>query len=355
VSVAADRSADVIYVADATNLSRGAPYVVERAANLAPVFSSTVDETNISLVAPSTGGVTVINGGAAARWFDAGGAAGATSGYGAVVGVSGAMLSSDRVLLADAGTVRALEPDGTAAWERSLPATTETIVQVAADNAGGGWVVGTFAGTFPPWLTTPAPAPGQSSGESHGHFILHFDGAGTTTAGRAWNGLDDGGVRLGEAVVAVRGDGSAVLVVQGQTQESGSYGAPAFGIGQPVGAKPFAAGFDGTGQLVWSRVLDAFVDLQPDASGVLLAIGSKDGMLVAERWDDGGNAAASASVPIDGGASGNLTWAAAPAAGGIVVAGERLGAGPSGCPQSHFLVRVASTDLATTVLDLGLK
>ncbi|HZL20575.1 MAG TPA: hypothetical protein VFG23_22780, partial [Polyangia bacterium] len=74
-----------IYLAS-SSLQLGAPYEVTRANDGASIWRGTEDGTTLGLLAPSTGGVVVVNGGAAARRLDASGTLMWEIGYGTTVG-----------------------------------------------------------------------------------------------------------------------------------------------------------------------------------------------------------------------------------------------------------------------------
>jgi hypothetical protein len=343
------------YLVDRLSPDDGTRFTVERAGDLSSIVRSTSDGTAIALLAPASGGVVVVNGGAAARRFDASGKALWTIGYGATVGVAADLVGGeelDDLVVADAASVRRYAADGTLRWERALPTPTRTVSQVVGDRAGGAWVVGTFmGGPFPPWITTqPAPI-----GELPKHFILRFDAAGNVVSGHAWDSFQDGDVTLRQVLVAVDATGASVLVVAGVTDLQG-LAAPAFGI-TTRGSQTFAAGLDAAGGLLWSRAVDAGAALAVDAAGTVLALSpsTSPSSLAIARWGDDGTDVAQATVSVGSDTTGSLSWVTAPVADGVVVAGQHLETDTSEsatCAHENFLMRVDTATLQSTPLPL---
>lgn len=335
VAVAADREpGGTIYVADSVPPHVGYPYTVERASSLIPVLRSTNDGSPLALLAPASGGMIVVNGGAAARRFDAPGALLWTLGYAASVGVQAALTGQDRLVVADTQSLRLFNSDGSAVWEKALPETTERVLQVVGDREDGSWVLGTFAGTFLPWVNVAVPPPGVPSGP----FVLHFDGSGAVIGAGAWDAsLDDGD---NQVVMAIDAADAPMLLAKRR----------------PKGAPPVATAFDSAGHVLWSRPLAYGVDLEVDPDGNVLALSrsSTPGTLLINRWDATGGQGADTSFSIETGGAGGMLFSVAPVAGGVVVAGELLEQGQYGCPRRHFLLQIATDNLDVAPLPLGL-
>ncbi|HTQ04417.1 MAG TPA: hypothetical protein VMI54_11190 [Polyangiaceae bacterium] len=328
VAVAADADpGGPVYVADDVAKSPGYAYSVERAGTLDAILQSEDDGTPIALLAPAAGGVIVVNGGAAARRFDASGALLWTVGYGAFVGVSAGLGADDRLAVADQGSVRLLEADGTSAWEQPLPETVNDLVQVLGDGQSGYWAIGEFEHDVAPWIVGP-PA-----GESGGVFVLHFDGSGNVIgAGVGTSTSND----FSHPAVASKDTAGAPMLVVRYWPNLSSYVADAF---------------DGAGQLLWSR--PSADPIAADTDGNLLSLSVSKGTLGLARLDATGSELASADYSPFATGGGAVELTTAPTAGGILVAGEQFDSAGS-CDDRHFLLRVDTASLAVTPLALGL-
>ncbi|HTA20099.1 MAG TPA: hypothetical protein VK989_12460 [Polyangia bacterium] len=369
------------YVLRGVGFAQGDPYTLARTDRAAPIASIVGDGTAAALLAPAAGGVIVVGDGAAAQRFDATGTSLWTVGYDAV-GAQAALVGDggpdDRMIVADATTVRALAADGTITWERALDGATTGVSQVVADRAGGAWVVGAFTGDFPPWVSGVR----KDGLAVRGHFILRFDGAGDVVAANAWDDTSDAGLAWTQALAVARGDGSTELVLVGGANP-GSGAVPALDIARDDGDGPFVVTFDATGALLWSHPLDRGVELAADGDGNLLALSvlassSSDAgapppastglvgssattsvvrSLLIERWDASGAPLGDrTAVPVRTTSLGVLTWTSAPTSGGIVVAGQWLAAPQSDesvvveCPQPAFAFRAQTESLLITPL-----
>jgi hypothetical protein len=364
------------YVLRGAGFAQGVPYTLARTDRVAPLASVIGDGTTAELLAPAAGGVIVAGDGAAAQRFDATGTSLWTVGYDAV-GAHAALVGDDRMIVADATTVRAVSPDGATTWERALDGATTGVSQVVADRAGGAWVVGAFTGGFPPWVAFD----GADARAVVGHFILRFDGAGDVVAANAWNDTSEAGLAWTQALAVARGDGSTELVLVGGAS-SGAGDVPALDVD---GAGPFVVAFDAAGVLLWSRELPGGVELAVDDAGNLMALSENAAAgdagapppvttglvggtppsatttfahnLLIERLDASGAPLGSrTAVPVQTTSFGALTWTSAPTNGGIVVAGQWLAAPQSDesvvveCPQPAFAFRAQTETLLITPL-----
>jgi hypothetical protein len=323
----------------------GAAYGIVDAANLSTLWSATDDGTPLQLFAPSTGGVLVANGGAAARRIDASGALLWSVGYGDVVGVLAALTDTGDLAVVDPQSIRRYGSDGTLVWDEALPGSITGVSALVADRQGGVWLVGTFAGGLSPWV---AAAPASTGVQPSGPFVIHLDAEGAEIGGGAWN-LP--ALAFHQAAEAIDGGGAPMLVVTGGGSE---VVAPAFGLPAAAGAIAIAAAFGSTGQILWSRTITSVPDLRADAEGNLLALTGSPGALSVERWDPAGNPGPSVSFAVDAMNRVGLRWAATPVADGLVVGGEEIvaagGEEDALCNGRHFLVQIATDPLAIEAL-----
>jgi hypothetical protein len=350
VAVAADATPNgPTYLTQTTDTGStyvGKPYSVDAGPPFHSIFRSTTDATFLALLAPRAGGVVVVNGGAAARRFDASGTLSWTVGYGTLVGVKAALTPDDHLFLADAASVRLFGPDGAAVWERTLPLASEAS-WLLSDRADGVWIVGRMSSVFPPWV----PGPPSPDGDPVGHFILHFNGSGDVVGGDAWAGPHERGTTVTTAVVGAGPGGAPMLVVLGHTDEDDS-DAPVFGLPRPHPFGAFVVSFDGVGQRLWSRIVDARVRLASDPDGNLIALASAENteLLLIDRWDGNGAEIMGTSFSVLATKPGRLDWTSAPAPGGVVVAGQHMveQSVPGGCPKEHFVLRIDTAHLEVT-------
>jgi len=323
----------------------GAAYSILDASNLSTLWSATDDGTSLQLFAPSTGGVLVANGGAAARRIDASGAPLWSVGYGDVVGVLAALTDTGDLAVVDPQSIRCYGSDGTQLWDEALPASIGGVSALVADRQGGVWLVGTFTGGLSPWV---AAAPSPTGVQPSGPFVLHLDGQGDEIGGGAWN-LP--ALAFHQAAEAMDADGAPMLVVTGGGSE---VVAPAFGLPAAAGEVAIAAAFGSGGQILWSRTIASVPDLRADAEGNLLALTSSTGALSVDRWDSDGNPGSSVAFVVDATNRVGLRWAAAPVARGLVVGGEEIvaadGEEDASCNGRHFLVQLTTDPLAIEAL-----
>jgi hypothetical protein len=318
-AVAADADpAGTIYVADGGALGVGYPTTVARAASWKPVWTGQGDGTGLGVLAPASGGVIVVNSGAAARRFDASGAPIWTIGYGAFVGVNAALTGSDRLVVVDLDGARMFGPDGTPLWGAALPAGALQVFQVVADRADGVWILGRLGS---------------------GTFIHHLDGNGAVLASVAVNGSQD--QRDSQLLVTTDAGGAAVLVLRHRT-----YSGP-----------PMLDAYDSDGASLWSRNLTEGGILATDGAGDMFVLSGMHGTLTVARSDMTG-AGTPTSFAIDDRDKGGFTIVTAPRPDGMLVAGERYdvtGVDTVSCPWGHFLLQIASADLTVAALPLGLR
>lgn len=333
-AVAADApSGDLIYIVDSAPNVAGYPYAVERADTLAPILNSSNDGSDLALLTPATGGVIVVNGGAAARRFDSSGTLLWTAGYGALVGVSAGLTSGDRLVVADRDGVRLFEPDGTAAWGFAFPDAVEEVFQVVGDRQDGAWVLGIFSGDLTPWVIVPT----QPARPPSGPFILHVNGSGAIVGANAWDGSSD--ERDNQLLMSVDASGAPVLVFRNRLKA----GAPVLG------------GFDGAGQPLWSQPLGSGALVAADSDGNLLMLSGTYGILEVDRPDAASGQIASATFAIDMDDSGTFQMSVAAIPGGLLLAGERFPVSGETCPRTHFLLQVSTAQLSVSRLSLGLR
>jgi hypothetical protein len=268
---------------------------VARAATGQRIWAFLTDDATPGLLSTADGGVVALNVGAAARRFDAAGNVLWSVGYGASVGDVGALMG-DNLLLADAEAVRLIDPTGAVIWSRELGAA--AVTAATGDRAGGAWIVGKFAGTFPPWVTAGTPAemgpagpflvaadtPLQTLGNGNANpFVVHLDATGAVVGGGAW--LTP--VAFSQAVVAVDGAGQPILVARGATSDGW----------------PLIAAFDATGALLWARKTDTAAPLAVDATGTLFAVSAVVGItdpstVQIQQWDPSGVVVANVAAPV---------------------------------------------------------
>jgi hypothetical protein len=324
----------------------GAAYSVVDASSLSTLWSDTSDGTPLQLFAPSTGGVLVANGGAAARRIDALGALLWSVGYGDVVGVLAALTDTGDLAVVDPQSIRLYGSDGTLVWDEALPESVTGVSAVVADRQGGVWLVGTFAGGLSPWVAAASSSTGV---QPSGPFVIHLDGRGDEIGGGAWNLPALAFHRAAEATDA---GGAPMLVVTGDGSE---IVAPAFGLTAAAGEVAIVAAFGPSGQILWSRTIVSVPDLRADADGNLLALTGSSGTLSVDRWDPAGNPGPSVGFAVDTTkGAGGLRWAATPVAGGLVVGGEEIvaagGEEDALCNGRHFLVQITTDPLAIEAL-----
>lgn len=342
-AIAADAQTGHDYVA-LTSVA-GASYAIVDTSTLKPIWSATGDGTPVQLLAPSTGGVLVINGGAAARRIDGSGALLWSAGYADIVGVLATLSGVDGLLVADAQSIRGYGSDGTPAWDEALPGAITAEAALVSDRQGGAWLVGSFSGGLPPWVAAAASSAGH---QPSGPFVLHFDGQGAEIGGGAWN---IPGLAFHRAVEAADAAGAPMLLVIG---DSGGIDAPAFGLTASAGAVSVAAAFGPTGQILWSRTTASVPDPQADAEGNLLVLSGSSGVFSVERWDPTGTPGPAVDFTVDATKRAGLQWSSAPIAGGLVVGGEQIV--PSSddedtfCNGRHFLVQITTEPLAVNPL-----
>jgi len=328
VSVAADADpGGPVYLADDFAGATGYPYAIERADTLDAVLRSTDDGTALALLAPAAGGLVVVNGGAAARRFDGAGTLLWTAGYGAFLGVRAGLGAGDRLLVADAGSLWLLAPDGTVAWKRPLPDTVDEVVQVLGDGDSGYWVVGQFQQNVAPWIAS------GPDGDRGGLFVLHVDQSGSVIGAGA-SGYSNNDLSR-PAVASQDAAGAPMLVVRYQ----------------PNGSFPTAEAFDGAGQLLWSR--PSTDRLETDGAGNLVGLSISGPTLVIKRLDASGSEVATTTHDLFASRPSSVQMATAPVSGGVLVAGAPFDA--ASCPSAHFLLRVDTPSLAVTDLPLGLR
>jgi hypothetical protein len=323
----------------------GASYGILDAASLSRLWSATDDGTSLRLFAPSTGGVVVANGGAAARRIDASGALLWSVGYGDVVGVLAAFTDADDLAVADPQSIRLYGSDGRPIWDQALPESITGVSALVADRQGGTWLIGTFAGALSPWVAAP---PASTGVQPSGPFVIHLDSQGSEIGGGAWNAP---ALAFHQAAEAVDAGGAPMLVVTGGGSQ---VVAPAFGLTAAAGEVSLAAAFGSSGQILWTRAADPLPDLQVDAEGNLLALTGASGVLSVDRWDPAGNPGPTVSFVVDTTNRVGVRWASAPVAGGLVVGGEEIvaagGEEDALCNGRHFLVQITTDPLAIEAL-----
>ena len=314
------------------------------------------DGTTPGLLAPEAGGFILVNGGAAARRFDATGGLVAAIGYGlpapdgSLASSAAALLGGDRLLIADAGAVRLYDAGWSTLWEHALGAA--SITAAASDGAGGAWVVGTFAGDdFPPWVTsgtppqsgpygpffvepnTPLQTPGSDPSDP---FVLHLDGAGVEIGGGAWVTPVSFTQAIGAADVA----GQPMVVLLGLT----TYG------------DRFVAALDGGGNLLWSQPADFTARLAGDESGRVFQLSEVEGTVVVDRLDTAtGKSTAQIFTGVQIAAREHAVWTTAPDASGFVIAGHLTEDDAQPCTPDDFLLQVDAGSMTVTSLPLGPK
>jgi hypothetical protein len=321
VAAAADATASgPIYVVDDVANAVGHPYLVERAATGEAVFHGTNDGTTLALLAPSTGGVIVVNGGAAALRFDASGALLWAVGYGATPEVRATLMADDRLFVGDPQSAHAFAPDGSSLWKVALPAHISELFQVVADRVDGAWVLGRFEGDIGSWLDD-----GISPG-SAGPFIAHFGGDGTLLGAHAWGGSVDPGDN--QFVLGLDGSGMPRLLVESR---------PGYG-------SPTMMAFDASATPLWTTFVTPGARFQADVDGNVYAMRYEADGLHAERWDAEGNAGASALIARLPAGNEPSSFVTAAGRSGVLVAGE-FTAGR--CPSRRFLLQVDANLQAT--------
>jgi hypothetical protein len=348
VAVAADANASgPIYVADdqAGNTgywyvtaddgsSPGYSYVIEHADNREPVFRGTNDGSALALLTPSSGGVIVVNGGAAARRIDASGKLLWTVGYGTVTGVFADLTTADVLFVADAEGVRAFALDGSELWKHEWPGQVSTVLRVVSDRAGGAWVLGTDASFG------QSPSDGSSGDTpSAGPFVAHLDGNGAWLGAHAWADTDY--PYANQIIMTVDENGTPLLLA----------------MSAPDGGSSEFTAFDASAMPLWRTLAPTQgLLLASDAAGnpFVITYGGityHDGRLEIARLGSMGSVGAATTVARAPSPSA-LDLATAAGRNGILVVGQ-WSSGDVSCPTSHFLSLVNTADLEVTPLALG--
>lgn len=306
------------------------------------------DGSSPALDARADGGPVVIGGGAAATHYDDAGDVALTVGYPGASGAQVAVTSDDRIVVADAKSVRAFGGGGGEAWAFALPVNVVQLTVLVADRSGGVWLGGLFTGADIP----PTP-PQTDAGGPGGAFLIHLDRDGAQI-GRALfkPSSSSDSITFVKGVVSADAAAVASLIVTGLYQGT----IPDLMLTpSPYGTGGVAAALDGSGAVVWVQPL-AFTPIPnwlpfviPEASGTFLILTPQfsappdptETGLAATRWDAGGQEIASTTVAVP---SLFENWIAAPAGGGdgAIVTGE---AGASCSTARHFLFHVGGADL----------
>jgi hypothetical protein len=289
---------------------------VVRAADSKLLATFTADGTTPALLAPQAGGFILLNGGAAARRYDATGTLVWTIGYADAIGVVGALLDGDQLALADAQAVYLYDASATPIWQRAIGTsnanTGTTVTAAAPDEAGGVWVLGTRSGWMDP-------------------FVVHLDRDGAQLAGSS----DGAYASFDEAVGTTDAAGQPLLVARTHYAD---------GVSE-------AAGIDSAGQIVWTQLLDQGARLVGDGAGNVYALADLQGSMQIDRWDATGKSVARQLSKVGISVEDQVAWTMGPDASGFLVAGH-VTPSPNDqeapCEPNDFLWQVDGADLTVT-------
>jgi hypothetical protein len=294
------------------------------------------DSTPARLIIPAAGGgVVALGGGAAATRLDDTGAVVWVIGYPMSPGTVSTLTSEDRVVVADATSVRLFESDASPAWARSLPDTFSLVRDVAPDASGGVWLAGTSA--MPPGSV----------------FLAHVDRDGRLLSERIWqtqSSVTVGPLFGGDPLLAY---GQAVLDAVPE------FGLPASTRMPGYGDEYVVMAFDASGAVIWAR-RNVVSRLVRDRQGNLISIDQgytqppgldSDLQFRVALWDATGQQTATNTFVFPKDRQQGFVWSAGPAGAGAVIAGTY---GSNGCVGSRRLFLRVRTDLTFEELPLEL-
>ena len=308
---------------------------------------ATDDGSPLTLLSPASGGVVVVGGGAYAQRFDENGQRQWAVGSATQTALPLAALSGqDHLMIAEGDAFWLFDASGDQIAAFSLPSGAN-VSEVVGDGGDGFWLLGSFVGTFLPWVTMPLSF-GFSS--SPGLFILRVDSSGAVAGGGAWDTNVEGGIRIEQMITAFGSSGVPELVLLG----TNSGAAPSFGLAARGNGR-FVAGLDSSAHTLWADTRVFTSQLVTDSVGNLFSLAPQNGRspsLAVERWDGGGGVIATTTIP--GGAH-SMTVPTAPAVGGILVLESTISSSPgSECVLDQVvLLRVATADLQVETMTLN--
>jgi hypothetical protein len=308
---------------------------------------ATDDGSPLTLISPAGGGVVVVGGGAYAQRFDENGQRQWAVGSPTETALPLAALSGqDRLMIAEGDAFWLFDASGNDVGAFSLPVGSN-VSKVVGDGGVGFWLLGSFVGTFPPWVTLPLAF---GSVSSPGLFILRVDSSGAVAGGGAWDINVEGGVRIEQMITAFGTAGMPELVLLG----TNSGAAPSFGLAA-TGNGRFVAALDSSLHPLWAHTGEFTSQLATDADGNLFALAPQIGhspLLQVARWDSSGGEIAATTIPAGGH---SITVPTAPAVGGILVLLSTLSSPPgSACELDQVvLARVATADLQLETMTLN--